>query len=37
MRMRRGWSRAPFKLAPKGERENRQMKNSAMTKTTSVK
>ncbi len=37
MRMRRGWSRVPFRLAPKGERENRQMQNSAMTKIASVK
>ena len=29
--------RAPVRLAPKGERENRQMQNSAMTKTMSVK
>ena len=35
--MRRGWSRAPIRLAPNGERENRQMQNSATTKTASVK
>ena len=28
--MRRGWSRVPIRLAPNGERENRQMKNSAI-------
>ena len=37
MRMRRGWSRVPIRLAPNGERENRQMKNSATRKTASVK
>ena len=37
MRMRRGWSRAPMRLAPNGERENRRMKNSAIRNTTSVK
>ena len=35
--MRRGWSRVPIRLAPNGERENRQMKNSAIANTISVK
>jgi hypothetical protein len=37
MRMRRGWSRVPIRLAPNGEREKRQMQNSATTKTARVK
>ena len=35
--MRRGWSRVPIRLAPNGERENRQMKNSAIANTIRVK
>ncbi len=37
MRMRRGWSRVPIRLAPNGEREKRQMKNSAIANTARVK
>ena len=34
--MRRGWSRAPVRLAPNGEREKRQMKKNATASTASV-
>ena len=34
--MRRGWSRAPCRAAPNGERVRRQMKNSAIANTISV-